>query len=223
MGLDMVPMGKPKPGYEKRFEQIFNLLYDREQQSLTFLDKLKGKKVLTKEQLAQEWFDIQIPSYETIGAPMVGRDAIADQWIKEMYQNTNKDIGEAEFIKNHQGYYVIALAKHKEGIASYGSVVQDENAFRGQLLDKCDDLIGEKLVNEAWESKLAEEALDYGKRLFEAIDIVAKEKNMEHLKDPNYINETEVDSMETRVHFIYCLSRWLIFYGTNGHGYEADY
>ena len=57
------------------------------------------------------------------------------------------------------------------------------NVFRGQFLQDCIDLIGEDLVNEAWESKLADDALDYGNRLMKAADIITREKNLEYLKE----------------------------------------
>lgn len=223
MGLDMVPIGKPKPGSEKRFRQIFNILNGNEQTTLSFFDKLRGRKLPNEEELQKEWFDIQIPSYETLGAPMVGRDAAANQWIKEKYQQSDKRISEDEFIKMYQGYYVITLAKHNEGIPAYGSMSQDENAFRGQLLDGCSDLINESLINEAWVSKMADDALDYGKRLSVAITTVAKERGLEHLLTPDSECEYEVDSVEDRICMIAALSRWLIFYGSHGHGYIADY
>lgn len=48
MGLDMRPMGKPKPGFEERFKQIFWILQGAEKQKISLLDKLKGKKSFQK-------------------------------------------------------------------------------------------------------------------------------------------------------------------------------
>ena len=79
MGLDMRPMGKPKPGFEKRFLEIFEMLTKDKIPQPTFLEKLKGKKAPTKDELLQEWFAIQIQSYETIKAPRVGQDKEADE------------------------------------------------------------------------------------------------------------------------------------------------
>ena len=88
MGLDMRPMGKPKPGFEERYIQIFRIIQGTEKQELSFFEKLKGKKLPTREDLLEEWFNNQIPSHETIKAPKVGRDKEADEWIKEKYQET---------------------------------------------------------------------------------------------------------------------------------------
>ena len=86
MGLDMRPMGKPKLGFEKRFKEIFEMLTTNSIPKLTFFDKLQGKKKATYDDLLNEWFSIQISTYETIKAPRVGRDKIADEWILNKYE-----------------------------------------------------------------------------------------------------------------------------------------
>jgi len=223
MGLDMRPMGKPQPGFEKRFSQIFRIIQGTEKQELSFLDKLKNKKLLSKEELLQEWFDNQIPSYETIKAPRVGRDEEANKWIKEKYSETDKSISEIDFINQYEGYYVIPLAKERDGIPVYISFQQDENVFRGQFIQDCIDLIGEELANEAWETKFAAEALDYGNRLLAATDKIATERNLQYLKNQYSPPDSDEKSIESKLHIMYSLSKWLIFYGKNGHGYEADF
>ena len=60
--------------------------------------------------MIQEWFDNQIPTYETIKAPMVGRDQEAEAWLKGQYEAFEKKPSWEEFLKEHQGYYVIPLA-----------------------------------------------------------------------------------------------------------------
>ena len=44
MGLDMRPMGKPKPGFENRFVEIFEMVTKDKIPQPSFFDKLKGKK-----------------------------------------------------------------------------------------------------------------------------------------------------------------------------------
>jgi len=223
MGLDMRPMGKPKPGFEERFNQLFRIVQGIEKQELSFFDKLKGRKLPTQDELLEEWFSIQIPSYETIKAPQVGRDKEADEWVKAKYLDSDKSISEAEFISQHEGYYVIELAKEKDGVPVYISLQQDDNVFRGQFMQDCIDLIGEELVNEAWETKLADDVFHYGQRLMAAADRIARENNLEYLKERRLPPDTNEDSIESKLHIVYSLAKWLIFYGKNGHGYEADF
>jgi hypothetical protein len=223
MGLDMRPLGKPKPGLEKRFAEVFQMISTNKIPEPSFWDKLKGKKTPTKDELLKEWFDIQIDSYETIKAPRVGRDAEADLWLKGRYEELDNKPKYDEFLQEHQGYYVIRLAKERDGLPCYVSFGQDENVFRGQFLADCMDLIGEELVAEAWKTKLAAETLDYGQRLMQKADEIAQEKKLAYLKNQDSPPDGEPESIESKLHIVYSLAKWLVFYGKNGHGYEADF
>lgn len=223
MGLDMRPMGRPVPGFEKRYKQIIRIIENKEKEELSFFDKLKGKKLLSKKELMQEWFANQINSYVTIKAPRVGYDEIANKWVKEKYLKTGKELSEEEYINKCNGFYVIELAEEKDGIAVYASMGQEENVFRGQFLSDCIDLIGKDLVSEAWSTKFADETLDYGNRLMNAGLKIAKENNLEYLKDQRNPPDTDSQTTESKLHIIFSLAKWLIFYGKNGHGYEADF
>lgn len=223
MGLDMRPMGKPKQGFEKRYLEIYEMISQNKIPQPTFLDKLRGRKYPTKDELLQEWFANQIQTYETIKAPCVGRDKEADDWIKNKYNELEEKPPLDKFLKEHEGYFVIELAKEQDGVPVYIALGQDENVFRGQFLQDCVDIIGEGLVNEAWETKLAKEALDYGNRLMAVAEKIAKEKNLGYLKTQRIPPDSDEGSIESKLHIVYSLAKWLIFYGKNGHGYEADY
>jgi alpha-L-fucosidase len=223
MGLDWRPMGKPKAGFERRFKQIFLILTDKEKQEIGFLDKLKGKKVKSKDELLAEWFEISDKTYETIKAPRVGRDKIANDWINERYQETDKSISREEFIEEYEGYYVIELAEELDGVPVYIAMGQDENVFRGQFLKDCEDLIGEDLLDEGWRTKFADETLEYGKQLMTIADKVANKNNMLYLKEQRLPPDTDEESLESKIHILYAAAKWLIFYGKNGHGFEADF
>ena len=219
----MRPLGKPQQGFEKRYIELYEIIESNSFPKPSFLERLKGTKYPTKDEIVGEWFSIQIESYETIKAPRVGRDAEANAWIKEKYNELEEKPAYEEFLEEYQDFYVIELAKELDGIPVYISLEQDENVFRGQFLTDCTDIIGEDLVNEAWGTKLAEDTLDYGKRLMLATDNVAKEHSLEYLKTQREVPEAEEGTMESKVHIAYSLAKWLVFYGKNGHGYEADY
>ena len=219
----MRPMGKPKPGFEKRFIEIFEMLSKDSIPQPSFFDKLKVKKAPTKEDLLQEWFANQIQSYETIKAPRVGRDRKADEWIRNKYTELENKPTLEQFLKDSDGFYVIELAKEQDGVPVYIAFGQDENVFRGEFLQDCIDIIGEDLVNEAWETKSADSALDYGNRLMEAADKIAKQNNLTYLKDQRLPPDTDEETIESKLHIVFSLAKWLIFYGRNGHGYEADF
>lgn len=223
MGLDMLPMGKPKPGFEKRFVEIFEMVIQNKIPQPNFLDKLKGKKAITKDELLQEWFANQVQSYETIKAPRVGHDKEADQWIKVKYDELEQKPPLDAFLKEHEGFYVIELAKEQDGVPVYIALGQDENVFRGEFLRDCEDIIGEDLMSEAWNTKMANETFEYGNRLMEVADKIAKQHNMEYLKSQRLPPDIDEDAIESKLHILFSLAKWLIFYGKNGHGYEADF
>lgn len=219
----MRPMGKPKLGFEARFEEIYKMVVDNKVPQPTFFEGLKGKKLPTKEQLLEEWYANQIQSYETIKAPRVGRDEEANEWIRKKYDELEKKPALDVFLKDYDGYYVIELAEEKDGVPVYIALAQDENVFRGEFLNDCVDMLGEDLVNEAWETKFAVEALDYGNRLMQAANRIAKEKGLEYLESQRLPPDTDENSIESKLHIVFSLAKWLVFYGSNGHGYEADF
>ena len=216
-------MGKPKPGFEERYSEIFKILSEDKIPEPSFIDKVRGKKYLTKKELLEEWFANQIPSYETIRAPRVGRDKEADLWIRNKYKELEDKPKLEQFLKEYEGYYVIELAKEIDGVPVYISFEQDKNVFRGQFLTDCVNLIGEDLVAEAWNSKMADETLAYGERLMNVADKIAKQNSLEYLKGQRNPPETDEDTIEWKLHIIFSLAKWLEFYGRNGHGYEADF
>ena len=223
MGLDMRPMGKPKAGFEKRFVEIFEMLSQNKIPQPTFFDKLKGKKLPTRDELLQEWFANQIQTYETIKAPRVGRDKEAEEWIRSKYDKLVEKPPLEKFLQDYEGYYVIELAKEQDGVPVYIALEQDENVFRGEFLRGCEDIIGEDLVSEAWNSKMATETLDYGNRLMDVANKLAKQRNLEYLKTQRHPPDADENSIESKLHILFSLAKWLIFYGKNGHGYEADF
>ena len=213
MGLDMRPLSKPKAGKEQRFYELYSLIPS---------ENLSPDQ---REQLLEEWFALGIPSYETIKAPQVGRDAQADAWLREQYDaddNPDKPPFD-EVYQDYQGNYVIELAPEQDSVPVYRAFGQDENVFRGQFLADCQELIGEDLLNEAWSNHLAEESVDYAHRLIAAVTPAAQQHGLEYLKDQYEPPEAEPESLESQLHIVYSLARWLIFYGSRGHGYEADF
>lgn len=220
----MIPMGKPMPGREADFKRIFLELINFKEPKVSWLDKFKGKKVDAKAVLYQQWLDLQVSSFESLGAPMVGRDKSADFWAAQKYEEGEKKISVEDFSKELDGHYVLDLIDDCDGIAKYISNSYDRNVFRGEFMRDCFALIGEELASEAWETKFAEDALDYGNRLMVTADAIAIENRMEYLKVQRELPETfDEESIESQLHIIYSLARWLIFYGQRGHGYEADF
>ena len=213
MGLDMRPLNKPKAGKEQRFYELYRLITS---------DNLPPDQY---DALLEEWFGLGIPSYETFNAPQVGKDARADAWLREQYDAHDSPDKPPfdEVYEDYRGYYVIELAPEQDSVPVYRAFGQDENVFRGQFLADCQELIGEDLLNEAWSNHLAEEAVDYAQRLIAAVTPTAQQHRLEYLKDQYEPPEAAPESLESQLHIVYSLARWLMFYGSRGHGYEADF
>lgn len=223
MGLDMRPLGKPKSGFEREYNELFDKIQNYKSLKPSFFDKILGKKIPSREQLIKKWQSIQDAAYETIRAPRVGRDEEANNWVKEQYLLSDKTMSEEEFVKQYVGYYVIELSKELDGIPMYIAMHQDRHVFRGQFLTDCIDILGEPLVSEAWNTKSAEQTLDYGYRIEKAAEKIADANNLTYLKHQRMPPEVDENTLESKLHIAFSLARWLVFYGKNGHGYEADY
>ena len=48
MGLDTRPMGKPKPGFEERFLEIFRMIREDKIPKPAFIEKLKERSIQRK-------------------------------------------------------------------------------------------------------------------------------------------------------------------------------
>lgn len=219
MGLDWRPMGKPKPGTEARYHQLYRMLTKAEPIPVN----PATNQPYDKDTLKEEWFSLQIPSYETIRAPRVGRDPEALEWLKSEYEEHKPDMSLEEFIKEYEGFYVILLAPETDGVPMYVSMGQDENVFRGKFIDFCEDIIGKELYDSAFETKTAEEALAYGQRLMAIADDFATKNNLLFLKDQYLVPDVEIGTVPSQAHILYSAAKWFIFYGKNGHGVEADW
>jgi hypothetical protein len=69
MGLDWNPMGRPKPGAEQEFARLFR--------------QIESTPEDRREPLVKRFQQITQPPFETLGAPRVGSDPKADDWLRE--------------------------------------------------------------------------------------------------------------------------------------------
>src|SRR5215470_16753759 len=146
MGLDLVVEGCPKPGHEQEWRRLLKRSFADEQLSDAEIARFR---------------EICIPGYERIGAPRVGHDSAANQWILEAREaKTPEDV--AAVLKEFDGYYVVRLIKC-DGVPKYsnGGLYDgaDETSFRGSFFSDCQDVLSKDLVNEAWNHKFPEEAV----------------------------------------------------------------
>lgn len=213
MGLDWNPIGKPKPGHEDEFERLFRLIADtpREDPAL--------------EAMQHRWFEIQVLPYETLRAPRVGTDAVADAWARERFKEIEAPTqSEEEFLRELDGYYVLSLAPPCDGLPRYshwplGYV--EAFSFRGEFLRDCADILGDELLERCHVSGLAPHAAAIGAELRAAADAFASTRGLAHVEFSE--DSFEPDTPESQVHILYAAARWCEYWSSRGHGLEADW
>lgn len=68
MGLDLIVEGCAKPGHERKWREL--------------LERSFGDEELSDAEI-KRFQEISVPGYERIGAPRVGHDSAANEWILE--------------------------------------------------------------------------------------------------------------------------------------------
>lgn len=215
MGLDLVPEGKAKQGREAEWRAIMTALF-------------AGRKIdaATRARFSQ----IIIHPYEVVGAPRVGSDKRADEWIvAKLGTKTDEEI--AARLQELQGYYVLELA-NSPGVPRYsngwaaGSV--DLTSFRGQFLKDCvGDGVPARLVERAWEHKWPEQAVAYGDELLRAAASAPKLRTIESrslLRRLGFIRARSSPAREVEVADVpKSAGEWHKFWGQRGHPIFAYY
>src|ERR1041385_349164 len=152
MGLDLVVEGCPKPGHEREWRQLLKRSFADEELSNSEVARFR---------------QITIPAYERIGAPRVGYDDAANQWILQA-QKVKTAEEAASVLKEFAGYYVVRLVEC-DGVPKYSSgglyEGADETSFRGALLNDCRNVLSKHLLKDAWKHKFPEDAVAYGRLL----------------------------------------------------------
>jgi hypothetical protein len=213
MGLDLVVEGCAKPGYENEWRRL--------------LERSFADEELSEAEVAH-FKEISVPGYQRIGAPQVGRDSAANQWILDARKaNTPEEV--AAVLKEFNGYYVVRLVKC-DGVANYshGGLYEgaDETSFRGAFLNDCQDVLSKAMLEDAWNDKFPDQAVAYGRRLLAAADAaeasgrvpttvrtLLSRLGLSKQHDPVAI----ADQLDT----VRSAGRWFVFWGERGHAIRA--
>ncbi|NQD37738.1 hypothetical protein HPT27_11940 [Permianibacter sp. IMCC34836] len=225
MGLDWNPIGKPKPGHEKEFERLFNLLGDKPV-STSLRDRIAGIfRRFDREAATERFFEIQISPFITLGAPQVGIDKRADEWAKDRYRESPPESkSETQFLEELEGYYVAAIAPECDGLPFYsnGSLGYVEPySFRAQFLTiDCEDILGSELIERCYTSCLAAELASLGAELRAVANSYATKHEVSHVAEIRTI-EAPDDSPESKAHIMFSAAKWCEYWSSRGHGLEA--
>jgi hypothetical protein len=213
MGLDLVVESCPKPGHEDEWRRLMKRSFADEELSETEVARFR---------------EISIPGYQRIGAPRVGHDNAANEWILKV-QKAKTPEDEAAVLKKFEGYYVVRLVEcHGVPNYSHGGLYEgaDETSFRGAFLKDCQDVLNEDLLNEAWNHKFPEGAVVYGKALLAAAEAAeagsrAPKRRRSLLSRLGLAKEREPMAIAEQLDIVRAAGRWFIFWGERGHPIRA--
>ena len=214
MGLDLVPLGKAKAGFEQEWELLMKPLYNGEEEPPRNYERRN---------------EISILPYESVGAPRVGHDRKADEWMlaRKPQEITQTD---QEYLAGHKGYYVLELlVGNNDGIPSYsnGGLYDgvDQTCFRGAFLEHCPLLLDQSTLETAWTNCMApQQAVTYGKKLLECSSnsprVIVKKKRglLGRIFGRPEVSDTSLDEQRDILH---TAGRWYIFWGERGHPVSA--
>jgi hypothetical protein len=217
MGLDLIVEGCAKPGHEDEWRRLLQRSFLEEELATTEVARFQ---------------EISTPGYERIGAPRVGEDESANEWLLRTHSTKTPD-EKAAVLRRFEGHYAIALVDC-DGVPKYSSGGlydgADETSFRGTLLNNCRDVLNKDLLNEAWKHKFPEEAVSYGRRLLAAADTADREQKVttvpadrQTLLSRLGLRKKAAPSapLQEQVDIVRTAGRWYVFWGERGHAIRA--
>jgi hypothetical protein len=230
MGLDWNPLGKPKPGDEATFYGFLgaNGSADRWMQPSGLHH---GESLFSQAVTSEDYFAAQISPYETLAAPKVGHDLIANEWILDQYDNAvAKPPTKEEWLASFSGYYVLDLVLENDGLPIYSNWSAGNQwerwSFRAQFFVDCESALGERLFNEAWLHHMPAQLATYSEQLMVCAKKYAVSNGVEHAlgdRDIPDMGEEHCSRPEHIAHVIASAARWTKFWSDRGHGMEADF
>ncbi|WP_119299591.1 hypothetical protein [Dongia deserti] len=214
MGLDLIVEGCAKPGHEREWREL--------------LERSFADEELSEAEVAQ-FREVSIPGYERIGAPRVGHDSAANQWIlKARDAKTPEEM--AAVLNEFEGYYVVRLVDC-DGVPEYshGGMYDgaDETSFRGSFLETCQNVLGKDLIDEAWAHKLPEQAVAYGRALLAAADAAEAGRAPRSGRRQSLLSrlwpskEPDPIPIADQLDIVRAAGRWFVFWGERGHPIRA--
>lgn len=207
MGLDLCVEGRARPGHEVEWAGFMRRCFTGVQPSEADKERFNA---------------ICEPPHAVLGAPRVGTDPEADDWIA---RHLSGRLSREEAIAQHVGYYVLALVQC-DGLPMYsnGGLYPgvDETSFRGQLLAACTTVLTDHMIHEAWEHRMPDAAVAYGQSLLAAAANTRAGKRPARPK-PSWLKrmfekrQQEELELDEQLEIVEAAGRWFVFWGSRGH------
>ncbi len=164
---------------------------------------------------------ISTPVYETLGAPRVGYDDAADEWLRTKVG----DDDHYDMCMKMHGYYVLDLLPACDGFPVYTSSAWpklDRTSFRGSVLDGVREVLG-RLFDEAFRFKSAVELEDYGERLMACARRFARRHRVMEIELVRERPDVTAGRAESSAHILFAAARWCLYWSRRGHGLSPAY
>jgi hypothetical protein len=217
MGLDLVVESSARPGQEVEWRRL--------------IERAFGGDEVSDAEIAR-FQEISVPPYERLGAPRVGYDSAADGWILGVRKAvTPEEV--ASVLRDFHGYYALRLVK-SDGVPEYshGGLYDgvDETSFRGSFLNDCEDVLSKDAIARAWDHKLPEAALEYGRELLAAAGAAARDgpRPKPPPPKPGFFSwfglakkPIEPLPFEEQLKIVEAGGRWFVFWAERGHAIRA--
>lgn len=205
MGLDWNPLARPRDGHEEEFVRLFRAL---------------EAGADDREKLLERFHEISQSPFELLGAPRVGFDAAADEWLQETLRENGK-LDELDRVRESmRGYYVLDLLPPCDGFPIYTHYGQydglDRYSFRAKFLDDVEDVIGPELYERAFERLLAAELAEYGSKLLAKAYAFIESRGLAEPAEP----PEEFGTDASRAHILFAAARWCLYWAERGHGLD---
>lgn len=239
MGLDWQPTARSKSGHEAEFESIYSHIHEDspiEVPPRTKWGLFRDRRAEAAERKAildameKRFGEIGIFPHEVVGAPQVGHDPAADEWLaKEVERRKKRNVDLPDLIAEMRGYYVVALAPESDGLPVYsngwipGSYCEPYT-FRAQFLGGIDSWLDHDLIAEAWKNHRVLALLDYGRRLrAKAIEFADARGVSREVLEVRKAKKREIDAPALQAHIVMSAAKWCQWWGERGHGMIAWY
>jgi hypothetical protein len=202
MGLDWDPLNRPRPGFEEEFATLVARLH-AEGESTDVVDRMN---------------EITEPVFQTLGAPRVGIDPAADDWLRGKVDADKYDQARSRM----HGYYVLDLLPECDGFPVYTNYPMspqlDRYSFRGAFLNDVEDVLGPQLFERAHRYQSAEQLEDYGEQLVALARKLARKERVMEVESRRDPGDFEEGSAESRAHILFAAGRWCLYWARRGHG-----
>lgn len=208
VALSWEPLPKPTLGQEREFEDLFH--------------KLEDATGARAERLLGWLADVSEPAYRALGAPRVGFDAAADEWLVKRTEK-RKRMHELDALRVElHGYSVIELLPPCDGFPVYSNYLTSDTleryAFNAELVLGERELIGDDMWRLAQGAMLAEGLARFAERLHEVAQRYVLENELpahvETIREPVFPEGTK----ERRAHVLFAAAKWSTYWSFRGHG-----